>query len=58
VCLENLPESVQDLARKNFDLLKENPRYPSLHWFNQNFHRITNPKTVDIILRQIEGNFQ
>lgn len=28
----NLPESVQEMARKNFDLLKENPRHPSLHF--------------------------
>ncbi len=27
-----LPEPVQELARKNFDLLKENPRHPSLHF--------------------------
>ena len=28
----NLPESVQTIARKNFDLLKENPTHPSLHF--------------------------
>ncbi len=28
----NLPESVQEIARKNFDLLQENPRHPSLHF--------------------------
>jgi hypothetical protein len=27
-----LPEPVQELARKNFDLLKQNPRHPSLHF--------------------------
>lgn len=27
-----LPDAVQDLARKNFDLLKQNPRHPSLHF--------------------------
>jgi hypothetical protein len=27
-----LPEEVRDLARKNFKLLKENPRHPSLHF--------------------------
>lgn len=27
-----LPESVQNLARKNFELLKQNPRHPSLHF--------------------------
>ena len=29
---DQLPHSVQDLARKNFELLKENPRHPSLHF--------------------------
>ncbi len=29
---ENLPESIQRLARKNFELLKVNPQYPSLHF--------------------------
>ena len=29
---DEMPESVQDLARKNFELLKENPRHPSLHF--------------------------
>jgi len=28
---ENLPLSIQDLARKNFTILKENPEHPSLH---------------------------
>ena len=32
--LEDLPESVQQTARRNFDLLKENPRHPSLHFRN------------------------
>ena len=29
---EKLPESVQNLARRNFQLLKQNPGYPSLHF--------------------------
>ena len=29
---EKLLESVQSLARKNFELIKENPRYPSLRF--------------------------
>ena len=29
---ERLPESVQSTARRNFDLLKENPRHPSLRF--------------------------
>ena len=30
IAFADLPESVQRLARRNFALLKENPRYPSL----------------------------
>ena len=28
----NLPESVQTVARKNFELLKDDPSHPSLHF--------------------------
>jgi hypothetical protein len=28
---EKLPDAVQRLARKNFELLKQDPRHPSLH---------------------------
>ena len=31
-CLHRLPEPIQKLAKKNFDLLKENPKHPSLHF--------------------------
>jgi len=31
-CFETLPESIQRLARKNFELLKANPQHPSLHF--------------------------
>lgn len=31
-CFENLPESVQRVAKKNFELLKENPSHPSLRF--------------------------
>lgn len=31
-CFDHLPESVQTVARKNFDLLKTNPLHPSLHF--------------------------
>ena len=31
-CLEALPNDVQGLARKNFDLLKLNPAHPSLQF--------------------------
>jgi len=30
--LEELPESVQSLAHRNFELLKQNPRHPSLRF--------------------------
>ena len=31
-CFYSLPEQVQHLARKNYELLKENPRHPSLRF--------------------------
>ena len=31
-CYQSLPANVQELADKNFDLLKSNPRHPSLHF--------------------------
>ncbi|MGH8225267.1 MAG: hypothetical protein ACRER1_03815 [Gammaproteobacteria bacterium] len=31
-CFENLPANVQRLAKRNFDLLKQNPAHPSLHF--------------------------
>jgi len=31
-CFYALPEQVQQLARKNYELLKENPRHPSLRF--------------------------
>lgn len=30
--LNALPPRIQELARKNYDLLRENPRHPSLHF--------------------------
>jgi len=30
-CYEKLPSSVQELADKNFEFLKTNPKHPSLH---------------------------
>ncbi len=32
ICLARLPEAVQKVARHNFELLKENPAHPSLHF--------------------------
>lgn len=29
---ENLPSSIRELANKSFDLLKQNPHHPSLHF--------------------------
>lgn len=31
-CFARLPEDVQKVARQNFELLKENPAHPSLHF--------------------------
>ena len=31
-CFEELPESVQKVARQNYQLLRTNPRHPSLHF--------------------------
>jgi hypothetical protein len=31
-CLENLPEHVQKISKKNFELLKINSSHPSLHF--------------------------
>lgn len=31
-CLRSLPKSIQELADKNFELLKSNPHHPSLHF--------------------------
>ncbi len=31
-CFENLPEPVQKVSKKNFELLKANPLHPSLHF--------------------------
>ena len=31
-CYEKLPDSVRTLADKNYELLKTNPRHPSLHF--------------------------
>ena len=31
-CFGGLPEAVQRMARRNFELLKENPAHPSLHF--------------------------
>jgi hypothetical protein len=30
--LEDLPDPVQELAQESFELLKQNPRHPSLHF--------------------------
>ena len=31
-CFDSLPSEIQDLARANFRILQDNPRYPSLHF--------------------------
>jgi hypothetical protein len=30
-CFTALPKNIRELARKNFELLKQNPSHPSLH---------------------------
>ena len=32
VAFEKLPREIQELARANYELLRENPRHPSLHF--------------------------
>jgi hypothetical protein len=32
VAFEKLPQEIQELARANYELLRENPRYPSFHF--------------------------
>ncbi len=32
ICYEALPEDIRALADKNYELLKKNPRHPSLHF--------------------------
>jgi hypothetical protein len=31
-CYDTLPQNIQDQADKNFELLKSDPRHPSLHF--------------------------
>ncbi|WP_324692985.1 hypothetical protein [Candidatus Thiothrix phosphatis] len=31
-CFDNLPAAIQELARKNFELLKQDPSHPSLRF--------------------------
>jgi len=31
-CFENLPPNIQKTAEKNFELLKSDPKHPSLHF--------------------------
>ena len=31
-CFDKLPNTIQDVARDNFDILKFNPRHPSLYF--------------------------
>jgi hypothetical protein len=46
VCFETLPDAVQELARRNYELLKENPLHPSLH-----FKKINNYRSVRVGLQ-------
>jgi hypothetical protein len=31
-CYNSLPKNIRDIADKNFELLKSNPKHPSLHF--------------------------
>ena len=31
-CFDALPKEIKEIARKNYSLLKENPKHPSLHF--------------------------
>jgi len=31
-CFEKLPESIQKISKRNFELLKRDPQHPSLHF--------------------------
>jgi hypothetical protein len=42
-CYENFPEAIKELADKNYELLKQNPTHPSLH-----FKRIQNYFSVRV----------
>ncbi len=42
-CYDNLSESIKELADKNYQLLKQNPNHPSLH-----FKRIQNYFSVRV----------
>lgn len=42
-CFQALPPAVQELARKNFELLKEDHRHPSLH-----FKKVGNYRSVRV----------
>ena len=42
-CYQSLPANVQELADKNFDLLKSNPLHPSLR-----FKKIANYRSVRV----------
>ncbi len=42
-CLDKLPESIQNLARKNYQLLSEDPSHHSLH-----FKKVKNYRSVRV----------
>jgi hypothetical protein len=45
-CYDNLPESIKELADKNYQLLKQDPTHPSLH-----FKKIRNYFSVRVGLK-------
>ena len=38
-CFAELPKAIQTAAKKNFEILKENPTHPSLHFKNVGEYR-------------------
>jgi hypothetical protein len=42
-CYERLPDQIRQLADKNFELLKSDPRHPSLH-----FKKVGNYRSVRV----------
>ena len=39
-CYKGLPKNIRDLADKNFELLKADPKYPSLHFKQSIFEHL------------------
>ena len=42
-CYQRLPQNIREIANKNFELLKQNPHHPSLH-----FKKIDKYRTIRV----------